>query len=110
MILINKISNLIRESIDISKILTSALGELSSMFNAFKAYYAEYIDENKFEVTEIYPKEGNEAGKIDLLKDSKRGKISNYAKDHNITIIQGPIKLKQGGSRLVVRNPIYLEE
>lgn len=50
-------------------------------------------------VTEIYPKEGNEAGKI-----------SNYAKDHNITIIQGPIKLKQGGSRLVVRNPIYLEE
>lgn len=61
-------------------------------------------------VTEIYPEEGNEAGKIDLLKDSKRGKISNYAKDHNITIIQGPIKLKQGGSGLVVRNPIYLED
>lgn len=61
-------------------------------------------------VTEIYPEEGNEAGKIDLLKDSKRGKISNYAKDHNITIIQGPIKLKQGGPGLVVRNPIYLED
>lgn len=61
-------------------------------------------------VTEIYPEEGNEAGKIDLLKDSKRGEISNYAKDHNITIIQGPIKLKQGGSGLVVRNPIYLED
>lgn len=61
-------------------------------------------------VTEIYPEEGNEAGKIDLLKDSKRGKISNYAKDHNITIIQGPIKLKQGGSGLVVRNLIYLED
>lgn len=61
-------------------------------------------------VTEIYPEEGNEAGKIDLLKDSKRGKISNYAKDHNITIIQGSIKLKQGGSGLVVRNPIYLED
>lgn len=61
-------------------------------------------------VTEIYPEEGNETGKIDLLKDSKRGKISNYAKDHNITIIQGPIKLKQGGSGLVVRNPIYLED
>lgn len=61
-------------------------------------------------VTEIYPEEGNEAGKIDLLKYSKRGKISNYAKDHNITIIQGPIKLKQGGSGLVVRNPIYLED
>ena len=61
-------------------------------------------------VTEIYPEEGNETGKIDLLKDSKRGEISNYAKDHNITIIQGPIKLKQGGSGLVVRNPIYLED
>lgn len=61
-------------------------------------------------VTDIYPEEGNEAGKIDLLKDSKRGEISNYAKDHNITIIQGPIKLKQGGSGLVVRNPIYLED
>lgn len=61
-------------------------------------------------VTEIYPEEGNETGKIDLLKDSKRGEISNYAKDHNITIIQGPIKLKHGGSGLVVRNPIYLED
>lgn len=61
-------------------------------------------------VTEIYPEEGNEAGKIDLLKDSKRGEIPNYAKDHNITVIQGPIKLKQGGSGLVVRNPIYLED
>ena len=61
-------------------------------------------------VTEIYPEEGNEAGKIDLLNDSYRGEISNYAKNHNITIIQGPIKLKQGGSGLVVRNPIYLED
>lgn len=61
-------------------------------------------------VTEIYPEEGNEAGKIDLLKDSYRGEISNYAKDHNITVIQGPIKLKQRGSGLVVRNPIYLED
>ena len=61
-------------------------------------------------VTDIYPEEGNETGKIDLLNDSKRGEISNYAKDHNITIIQGPIKLKQGGSGLVVRNPVYLED
>lgn len=61
-------------------------------------------------VTEIYPEEGNETGKIDLLKDSKRGEISNYAKDHNITITQGPIELKQGGSGLVVRNPIYLKD
>ena len=78
MILINKISNLIRESIDISKILTSALGELSSMFNAFKAYYAEYIDENKFEVTEIYPKkqEAFVGTKIDYDKNTY-SKIKN---------------------------------
>lgn len=61
-------------------------------------------------VTDIYPEEGNETGKIDLLNDSYRGEISNYAKDHNITITQGPIKLKQRGSGLVVRNPIYLED
>jgi diguanylate cyclase (GGDEF)-like protein/PAS domain S-box-containing protein len=61
-------------------------------------------------VTEIYPEEGTETGKIDLLKDSNRGEISNYAKDHNITITQGPIELKQGGSGLVVRNPIYLKD
>lgn len=61
-------------------------------------------------VTEIYPEEGNETGKIDLLNDSYRGEISNYAKDHNITITQGPIELKQGGSGLVVRNPIYLKD
>lgn len=61
-------------------------------------------------VTEIYPEEGNETGKIDLLNDSYRGEISNYAKDHNITITQGPIELKQGGSGLVVRNPVYLKD
>lgn len=61
-------------------------------------------------VTDIYPEEGNETGKIDLLKDSYRGEISNYAKDHNITITQGPIELKQGGSGLIVRNPIYLKD
>lgn len=61
-------------------------------------------------VTDIYPEEGNETGKIDLLNDSYRGEISNYAKDHNITITQGPIELKQGGSGLIVRNPIYLKD
>ena len=61
MILINKISNIIRESIDISKILTSAIGELSSMLNAFKAYYASYNEATKsFNIKEIYPKKYEE--------------------------------------------------
>lgn len=35
-------------------------------------------------VTDIYPEEGNEAGKIDLLKDKERGKISCYARDDHM--------------------------
>ena len=38
--LINKVSNIIRESMDISMILNSALKELAMMFGCFKAYYA----------------------------------------------------------------------
>lgn len=51
--LINKVSNVIRESMDISKILQSALSELAIMFGAFKAYYAKN-EHNKFRVEEIY--------------------------------------------------------
>ncbi len=70
MILINKISNIIRESIDISKILTSAIGELSSMLNAFKAYYASY-DENlkNFKIREIYPKRYDDLTKQTVTYD-----------------------------------------
>lgn len=51
--LINKVSNLVRESVDISKILSSALNELAMMFGAFKVYYAEKSDKN-FKIIEIY--------------------------------------------------------
>lgn len=51
--LINKMSNIIRESMDISKILNSALAELAIMFGAFKAYYAENIN-NEFMMTEVF--------------------------------------------------------
>ena len=44
--LINKFSNTIRESADISEILRSALKELSIMFSAFRAYYAVFKDKN----------------------------------------------------------------
>jgi len=40
--LLNNISNIIRGSIDTSKILNSALDELSQLFAAFNAYYAVY--------------------------------------------------------------------
>ncbi len=51
--LINKVSNIVRESVDISKILKSALKELAMMFGAFKAYYAETENKN-FKIIEIY--------------------------------------------------------
>ena len=60
-------------------------------------------------VTEIYPKEGNESGKIDLINDSDRGEISHYARDNDTVIMQGTFKLKQGGYGIAVRNPVYLE-
>lgn len=61
-------------------------------------------------VTDIYPEEGNEAGKIDLLNDKDRGEISRYARDHHTLIVQGPFELKQGGYGMAVRNPVYLED
>ena len=61
-------------------------------------------------VTEIYPENGNETGKIDLLNDEKRSEISNYAKKNHTTITQGPFELKQGGSGIAIRNPVYLED
>lgn len=60
-------------------------------------------------VTEVYPEDGNEAGKIDLLNDADRGEISRYARDNHIEIMQGPFQLEQGGYGMAIRNPIYLK-
>ena len=51
--LINKVSNNIRKSIDISQIIQSALKELAIMFSAYKAYYAK-ADKNVFSIQEVY--------------------------------------------------------
>lgn len=61
-------------------------------------------------VTEIFPAEGNEAGKIDLLQDEDRGEISRYARDNRTVITQGPFELKQGGYGIAVRDPVYLKD
>ena len=61
-------------------------------------------------VTDIYPAERNEAGKIDLLHDKNRKEISCYARDNHTIIAQGPFKLKQGGYGIAVRNPVYLKD
>lgn len=62
--LTNKISNIIREDIDVSKILNSALRELVTMLSATRAYYAELNDKN-FIITEVTSKhKENYVGKI----------------------------------------------
>ncbi len=54
--LINKVSNIIRSSINISEIIYSALQELTIMFGASKAYYAIFED-NHFKIQETYGEE-----------------------------------------------------
>lgn len=51
--LINKVSNIIRESMDISMIINSALKELAMMFGCFRAYYACAGDDG-FYIEETY--------------------------------------------------------
>lgn len=52
--LMHRISNVIRESIDIGKIINSTLKELSNLLGAVKVYYAKY-DNNKFVIQDVYP-------------------------------------------------------
>lgn len=59
-------------------------------------------------VTDIYPKEGNESGKIDLIHDKERGPIAKYGRDNNMVIMQGPFQLNQGGTGIAIRNPVYM--
>ena len=61
-------------------------------------------------VTDIYPEAGNEAGKMDLINDPDRGEICRYGRDNNLTILQGPFQLKQGGMGIVIRTPVYLSD
>ena len=54
--MLNNISNIIRESIDTSVILKSALEELAQMFGAFRAYYAAVQKDDKFLIKESLEK------------------------------------------------------
>ncbi|MBP3820059.1 hypothetical protein J6G99_00240 [bacterium] len=51
--LINKVSNIIRESMDLTIILSSVLKELSIMFGCFRAYYAKNSNAG-FEILETF--------------------------------------------------------
>lgn len=71
--LMHRISNVIRESIDITKIINSTLKELFNLFGAIKTYYAEYNDED-FTIRSVFPsKYKNAAGqKIDFQEKTRK--------------------------------------
>ncbi len=113
-----RIKNEITDGIEITDALKQVLISENGEFHQFDTI-AENIMSDSIEsmqlapdgvVTDIYPEEGNEAGKIDLLHDKDRGKISCYARDNHTIITQGPFELKQGGYGIAVRNPVYLKD
>lgn len=54
--LMHRVTNVIRESIDIEKIVISTLTELFNLFGAIKIYYAQVLpDEDKFCINAVYP-------------------------------------------------------
>lgn len=79
MALINKISNIMRESIDLESIVYPTLRELSVIFNAFRAYYAEY-NHNTFKIAQSLDTEDiGTAIMFDnlVMKDISNKKISH---------------------------------
>ena len=96
------------------QIVISENGKISMFSKVAENMMADYIQSIQIApdgvVTEIYPEAGNEAGKIDLIHDKERGKISCYARDNDVITMQGPFSLKQGGTGIAVRNPVYVEQ
>ena len=56
--LMHRVSNVIRESMDIDKIINSALKELFNLLGALKVYYAQ-LKENDFFINSVYPEKFN---------------------------------------------------
>ena len=79
LLLLNNISNIIRESIDTSVILNSALEEIAQIFGAFRAYYALSLGGNKFKIAESLERKDMNA-EISFDKDVndciKKNKVS----------------------------------
>lgn len=77
MALLNRFTNQIRESVDINKVITSALKELSSLLGGFKAYFAEN-EGFKYKIKITYPsKYSYEEGKVISFDDSVNKSITS---------------------------------
>lgn len=98
----------------LEQILISENGEIRKFDTVAESMMADYVQSIQLApngvVTEIYPAEGNEAGKIDLIHDETRGAIVNYGIDNDLVVMQGPFELNQGGLGIAIRNPIFLQD
>ncbi len=104
--LINKVSNIIRESMDISVILNSVLKELSLMFGCFKSYYAERKN-GSFTIIESYG-ENNINKEIPIKFDNiVMSKLENQeiSIGYSLSEYIGATPFKQSVLKIVV--PIY---
>ena len=110
----NEITNGIAITDTLKQVLISGNGDIKQFDTIAENLISDSIESVQLApdgvVTDIYPSEGNETGKIDLLHDKDRGRISCYARDNHTIITQGPFKLKQGSYGIAVRNPVYLND
>ena len=110
----NEITNGIEITDTLKQILISEDGEIHQFETIAGNLMSDSIESVQLApngvVTDIYPANGNEAGKIDLIHDKERGEISIYARDHHTIVTQGPFELKQGGYGIAVRNPVFLKD
>ena len=107
----NEITNGIEITDTLKQILISEDGEIHQFETIAGNLMSDSIESVQLApngvVTDIYPANEKEAGKIDLIHDKDRGKISCYARDNHTIITQGPFKLKQGEYGIAVRNPVW---
>ena len=110
----NEITNGIAITDTLKQILISENGKISQFDTIAENIMSDVIESIQLapdgNVTDIYPSEGTEASKIDLLQDKDCSKISCYARDNHVIITQGPFDLKRGGCGIAVRNPVYLKD
>ncbi len=104
--LINKVSNIIRESMDLSMILNSALKELAIMFGCFRAYYATAVD-GGFVINEAYG-ENNIPKDTKIYFDERSMKYLNLGKistSYSLMEYVGAEPYKQSVLRIIV--PVF---
>ena len=110
----NEITNGIAITDTLKQVLISENGKISQFDTIAENIMSDVIESIQLapdgNVTDIYPSEGTEASKIDLLQNKDCSKISCYARDNHVIITQGPFDLKQDGCGIAVRNPVYLKD